>query len=159
MPIYNFVPLTCQVEARAHENDTISNVSTPKPKPNETTPSQAQPPNRRTTLFPRVPNRKSCYQRSWPKLIRFRHSLVTTTYATNCTTHLTKADFHYSNEDIKFFKLRSRAQGEVPLQPRPDWYIEQAINNNNKGALDKGAARGYAYFQFKKCNMIRDNSV
>ena len=63
--------------------------------------------------------------------------------------HLSKADFHYSNDDIKFFKLRIRAQGEVPQQPGPEWDIEQATNNNKKCAIDKVAAGVYADFQFK----------
>ena len=77
---------------------------------------------------------------------------MTTTYAT-ARTPLTKADFHYSNNDINFFKLRSRAQEKVPMKPGPQWDIEQAPNNNKKGAIDKGADGGYADFQFKKCDM------
>ena len=129
-------------------------MSTPDPKPNQTTPSQAQSPNRCTTPFPREPSCKSCYKRSCSKQIRFRHPLVATTYTTTRTPHPAKAAFHYSNEDIKFFKLRSWAQGEVQLQPRQEWDIDQATNNNNtnKGAIDTGAARDYAEFKFKKCD-------
>ena len=57
--------------------------------------------------------------------------------------------FHYSNKDIKLFKFISRAQVEVPLQPRPQWDIQKATNNNTKGAIDKGTARGYAEFKVK----------
>ena len=41
----------------------------------------------------------------------------------------------------------------MPLQPGPELDIDQATNNNKKGAIDKGAAGGYADFQFKKCDM------
>ena len=125
----------------------------PIPNPTKPPPSENQPPNRRTALLSRVPNRKSCYQLKCPKRIRFRHPLVTTAHATTRMSHLTKANFHYSNEEIRFFKLRSRDQGEVPLKPRPEWDIDQATKNNKKGATDKGAARGYAEFKLK--NVIR----
>ena len=74
---------------------------------------------------------------------------MTTTYATASTTHLTKSDLHYSNDDIELFKLRSLVQGEVTLQPGPEWDVEQATNNVKKIAIDKHAAGGYADFQFK----------
>ena len=128
-------------------------MSTHKPKPNQTTPSKAQPPNKCTAPFPRVPNRKSCNKCRCSKRIRFRHPLVTEPYATSRTPHLTKSEFHYSNKDIKLFKLRSRAQGEVPLQPRPQWEKQQAANINNKGAIYKRAARGYTQFKVKKVDM------
>ena len=41
----------------------------------------------------------------------------------------------------------------MPLQPGPEWDIEQVTNNNKKGALDKGAAGGSADFQFKQYDM------
>ena len=41
----------------------------------------------------------------------------------------------------------------MPLQPGPELDIDQATNNNKKGAIDKGAAGGYADFQFKKCDI------
>ena len=124
MPLYNFVPLTRQVEAQAHENNTISSVSNPDPVRNQTNPIQTKPPNEPTTPFPRVPNHQSVHQCSCSKQIRFKHPLLTTTYAPACTPHLTKSDFHYFNNDIKFFKFSSRVQGEVPLQSVPEWYIE-----------------------------------
>ena len=68
-PLSNFVLLTRQVKARAHESDTICSVSTPDPirngniplRPifatnNQTNPIQAQPPNGLTTKPSKKPS-------------------------------------------------------------------------------------------------------
>ena len=49
--------------------------------------------------------------------------------------------------------MRSRAQGEVPLQPRPQRDIQQGTNINNKEAKYKVAARGYTEFKVKEGDM------
>ena len=49
--------------------------------------------------------------------------------------------------------MRSRAQREVPLQPQPQWDIHQGTNINNKGEIDKGAARVYIEFKLKEVDM------